>query len=119
MEKEHFDTESFFAALDHLRVSRGKTWKQVADEAEVSASTLTRMAQGKKPDVDGLGALLSWSGLKAEEFLVNKRRPAPKTETMSAIASLLRADRKLGKQSAAALEEIIKVAYRRLSEGEN
>ena len=67
--KGSFDNEKFYAALDASRVARGLTWKQVATESGVSASTLTRMAQGKRPDVDGLAALLGWSGLRADSFL--------------------------------------------------
>ena len=113
MDKEHFDTEGFFAALDAVRASKGRTWKEVAADSGVSASTLTRMAQGKRPDVDGLAALLKWSGLKAEDYLKGKVVPG-KPETLAVISKLLRADRKLGKESAAALEDIIRVTYKRL-----
>ena len=65
MAKGHFDAEAFYAALDSQRHSRRLNWKQVAREAGISASTLTRIAQGKRPDVDSLAALLTWSGLKA------------------------------------------------------
>src|SRR5213078_1595384 len=76
MEKEYFDTEAFFAALDVVRQNRGKTWKEVAGESGVSASTLTRMAQGKRPDVDGLAALLAWSGLRADDFMKTDQKRA-------------------------------------------
>src|SRR5262245_24031477 len=115
MDKEHFDTEAFFAALDAVRETKGCTWKEVAADSGVSASTLTRMAQGKRPDVDGLAALLKWSGLKAEDYLKGRATTA-KPETLAVISKLLRADRKLGKESAAALEDIIRVAYKRLVE---
>jgi predicted transcriptional regulator len=58
MAKVEFDAESFYAALDSQRQSQRLTWKEVAAKSEVSASTLTRMAQGKRPDVDSLTALL-------------------------------------------------------------
>src|SRR5437867_3545994 len=92
MEKEYFDTEAFFAALDVVRQNRGKTWKEVAGESGVSASTLTRMAQGKRPDVDGLAALLAWSGLKAENFIKKQGgRPSKRPETLAMISTHLRA----------------------------
>ena len=117
MEKEYFDTEAFFAALDVVRQNRDKTWKEVAGESGVSASTLTRMAQGKRPDVDGLAALLAWSGLKAENFIKKQGgRPSRKPETLAMISTHLRADPRLDKDSAAALDDIIRVAYRRLAE---
>ena len=114
MEQEHFDTEAFFAAIDAVREAKKLTWKEVAGESGVSASTLTRMAQGKRPDVDGLAALLSWSGLKAEDFLKG-RPPKTKQETLAVISTLLRADKELGKENAAALDQIIRVAYKRLA----
>lgn len=115
METTHFDVEAFFAALDAHRQARKLTWKQVAEETGVSASTLTRMAQGRKPDVDGLAALLRWSGLKAEAFVISgpKRRHGT-AETLAMICSQLRADPHLTKEDAEALEAIIRVAYEKL-----
>ncbi len=52
-----FDSDAFYAALDGVRRARDLNWKEVAAQSGVSASTLTRMAQGKRPDVDGLAAL--------------------------------------------------------------
>jgi transcriptional regulator with XRE-family HTH domain len=49
-----FDTAAFYDALDSVRQARRLNWKQVAGDSGVSASTLTRMAQGRRPDVDGL-----------------------------------------------------------------
>ena len=54
--------------LKGLRLRRAKTWKQVAKDAEVSASTLTRMAQGRRPDVDSLAALADWSELDLIDY---------------------------------------------------
>ena len=66
---DHFDSDAFYAALNAARLARQKTWKDVAEEAGVNASTLSRIGQGAKPDVNGLAALLSWSSLKAEMFI--------------------------------------------------
>ena len=71
MARGHFDTEGFQAALDGVRQTRKKTWKQLADESQVSASTLTRMGQGRRPDVDSLAALSKWSGIDLDEFVIN------------------------------------------------
>lgn len=108
-----FDMAGFHAALDSQRASRGLTWKDVAAESGVSASTLTRISQGRRPDVDGLALLLAWSGLDAAGFL--KTRPSD-PETLAQITAHLRADRNLKPESAKALEEIIKVAYERFRE---
>ena len=108
-----FDTAAFYAALDAQRAAKRLTWKDVAAQAAVSASTLTRMSQGRRPDVDGLACLLAWSGLDATNFLRSKpNQPEP----LAQITAYLRADRNLKPESAKALEEIIRVAYERFRE---
>jgi transcriptional regulator with XRE-family HTH domain len=111
MSNHRFDAEAFYAALDSERESRGLTWKQVAKEARVSASTLTRMGQGKRPDVDSLASLATWAHIDIDQFLIAKKdikaSPAPLTQ----ITALLRADRNLKTGGAEALEAILKSAY--------
>lgn len=117
MPQAAFDTEAFYAALDSQRQAMRMTWKDVAAEAEISASTLTRMGQGKRPDVDGLAALLKWSGLQAEMFIrKNSQEARRKPETLAQISALLRADTTLSKESAEAVDTILKAAYKRLRE---
>jgi len=110
----HFDAAAFYAALDGAREARKLNWKQVAAQSKVSASTLTRMAQGRRPDVDSLAKLLAWSGLKAEQFVRPKPLSAKKPETLAMISTYLRADPHLTPKNAATLEELVKVTYRRL-----
>lgn len=88
-------------------------WKQVAAESGVSASTLTRMAQGKRPDVDGLAALAAWSGLDADGF-VRSEQKRPEPEPLAKISTYLRSDRNLTPEAATALDELIKATYERL-----
>jgi predicted transcriptional regulator len=64
-----FDLAMFHMALDLIREERKLTWVQVSDASGVNPSTLTRIGQGKRPDVDGFIRLLAWSGLKAERFI--------------------------------------------------
>jgi len=109
---DDFDSEAFYAALNAARLSRQKTWKDVAEESGVNASTLTRMGQGAKPDVNGLAALLKWSHLKAEDFIHGINRK--KTEPIAAITALLRADPQLTKDSAKLIEDIVISAYSKL-----
>lgn len=111
--KGWFDAEAFYQALEAARQARRLTWKQVASESGVSASTLTRMAQGKRPDVDGLAALAAWSGLSADDYVrSSEARPAP--EPLALITTYLRGDKNLSPEAATALDELIKVTYRRL-----
>src|SRR6516225_8882109 len=75
--KGWFDADAFHAALDGARRAKAMNWKEVAAASGVSASTLTRMAQGKRPDVDGLAALVAWSGLNADDFVRSDDEPRP------------------------------------------
>jgi transcriptional regulator with XRE-family HTH domain len=113
MRKGWFDTEAFYGALDVARRTRELNWKQVANESGVSASTLTRMAQGKRPDVDGLAALAAWSGLDTDDFVRATDRPAP--EPLAQISTYLRSDKNLTPESADALDTLIRVAYTQLA----
>jgi transcriptional regulator with XRE-family HTH domain len=107
-----FNQEAFFAALDTERLSRQKTWKQVADETKVPASSLSRMGQGKRPDVDSLAKLLSWSKLKAEDFIDGENDG--ESLSIAKITSLLRADPKLSPEGKRALETVIFSTYQAL-----
>jgi transcriptional regulator with XRE-family HTH domain len=108
-----FDNDAFFAALDAERVSRGMHWKAVASEARISASTLTRIGQGRRPDVDSFAALTAWAGLEPERFF---RSPdvTSQPSTLSGISVLLRCDPRLSSDAATAIEELVKATYVRL-----
>lgn len=105
-----FNQEAFFAALNLERLARRKTWKQVAAESNVPASTLSRMGNGKRPDVDSLAKLLSWSKLKAETFIEMEDKRS-KQSSLSQITALLRADPRLNEQSKKTLEAVISSTY--------
>lgn len=109
--KSKFDAGAFFAALDAQRAARGLTWKQVAEESGVSASTLTRMAQGKRPDVDGLASLASWSGLDANAFMGESTSSADPLAQMTAI---LHADHRLSSQNKTVIEHMLRAAYQQM-----
>ena len=109
-----FDSDAFFAALDSQRQARGQTWKDVALEAGISASTLTRMSQGKRPDVDSLAALSAWAGLPINDF-VRGGDVAREAEPLALISSYLRRDDRLSADAATAIEEVVRTTYRRLS----
>jgi len=111
MAKGEFDGEAFYDALDSIRDSKGMTWKQVAGESQVSASTLTRMSQGKRPDVDSLAALVKWSGLNTDDFIVGLDRQVAQQDTLTTISTYLRADPSLSKESAAAIDAVVRAAY--------
>jgi len=109
---DRFDSDAFYAALNAARLSRQKTWKDVAEEAGVNASTLSRIGQGAKPDVNGLAALLAWSNLKAEMFI--RGGEGREAEPIAKITALLRADPKLSPTNAKLIEEIVLSTYEKL-----
>lgn len=109
--KEQFHNEAFFNALDAHRLAKDLTWKAVAEKAEVSASTLTRIAQGKRPDVDTLAALCRWSGLSANDFINYEDDGRNTPEPLAEIVAHLRADKNLKPEGAAAIEVMLKAAY--------
>lgn len=108
-----FDAGAFYEALDAVRQARKLNWKQVAAESGVSASTLTRMAQGKRPDVDGLAALTAWSGLDADDY-VRSEHARPEPEPLAKISTYLKSDKNLSPEAATALDQLVKATYERL-----
>lgn len=117
MEEKGFDGDGFYRALEATVAARGVTWKQVSQDTGVSASTLTRMAQGRRPDAASLAALGAWAGLNPTDF-VEARYKAPKPEPMAQISMLLRSDPALDEQGAEAVEAIVRAAYERLRKSE-
>ena len=114
MIKGHFDATGFYAALDSQRQSRRLNWKQVAREAGISASTLTRIAQGKRPDVDSSEQLLAWSGVESRSICHEgtRVRNAPRSAGASYRVFMRRPASK--PEAAAALEAVLKAAYEKL-----
>lgn len=112
--KGWFDSDGFYSALDAARQARRLNWKQVAAGSGVSASTLTRMAQGARPDVDSLAALAAWSGLDADDYIRSDGTERPPSEPLAMISTYLRSDRNLTPEAATALDELIKATYERL-----
>src|SRR2546430_15507125 len=111
-EDKGFDGDAFYRALEATVIARSKNWKQVAAETGVSASTLTRMSQGRQPDAASLAALSAWAGLNPSDF-VQAAYKASKGESIAQISTLLRSDPNLDVGSAEAMEAIVRAAYER------
>jgi len=105
-----FDSVSFYESLDGERRSRSLNWKDVADEAGVSQSTMTRLGQGKRPDVDSFARLVAWAGIDADAFVIAKR-PEQEGGFLAHLPTYLRADPNLSDKGIESLEAIIKAAY--------
>ena len=105
-----FDADAFYETLDGERRTRGLNWKEVAAEAKVSPSTLTRLGQGRRP---GRRLLRPHGGLGRV-----RRRPVrddPKGRTaggfLTNLPTYLRSDPNLDEKGVQALETIIRAAY--------
>ena len=118
--QKSFLAEDFFSALDAQRASQKLTWKKVASEAGVSASTLTRIAQGRRPDVDTLGALCRWAGLDPDRFFADRNRGEGENVAREPLADLvmsLRADKNLSAEGKKAIEMMVRAAYEQFRQG--
>jgi transcriptional regulator with XRE-family HTH domain len=109
-----FDVAGLHAALDAERLAQRLTWKDVSAASGVSASTLTRLSQGKRPDVDSLAALTGWLRLPADRFMGRRTLAFGSTSPLTQISSILRDDPDLNEDAAVALDEMIKATYARL-----
>lgn len=109
-----FDVAALHSALDSERIARNLNWKDVSGQAGVSASTLTRLSQGRRPDVDSLASLTSWLGLSADRFMGQRKVAFGQASPLTQISTLLRDDPNLNSEAATALDEMIKSTYARL-----
>jgi transcriptional regulator with XRE-family HTH domain len=110
------DVGALYAALDQQRRHEGLTWRGLAKKLGISPSTFTRMAQGRRPDVDTFVTLCSWLAVPAEEFTRGRPMSNGEDNTLAVISAHLRANKKLSTKSADAMEEIISAAYERFKE---
>lgn len=110
VERPAFDVDAFYEALDAERRGRKLNWKAVAELAGVSPSTLTRLGQGRRPDVDSFARLVAWGGFGADEF-VHPPRQDPAGGFLTKLPIYLRSDPNLDDKGVQALETIIRAAY--------
>ena len=107
--------EALYAALDSKRKAQETSWREIARELDISPSTFSRMAQGRRPDVDTFATLLRWLGMPAEPFMRSTAgRDTVEEEPVAMVSSYLRSARNVEPEDAEALEEIFAAAYRRL-----
>lgn len=115
--KKTIDFQALYSALDTRRTAKGLSWRQVADETDVSASLFTRMAKGKGCDSESYVTLTSWLEAKPQDFVEGDvGEPTSRPETLDLIAAHLRADKNLNQESAEAIRTVLTAAYEQLSE---
>ena len=110
------DVEALYAALDSKRKATESSWRDLARELDVSASTFSRMAQGRRPDVDTFATLLRWLAMPAETFMLSSdaSESTGGEEPVAMVSSYLRSARNVSAEDAEALEDIFRAAYNRL-----
>ena len=113
-----FDGDAFYSALASTVVARGVTWKQVSEQTGVSPTTLTRMAQGRRPDAASLASLSKWAFLNPADY-VRGGRATDVSEPLARISTLLRSDPRLNRDAVTALEAMLQSAYETLKSPTN
>ncbi|HVJ05874.1 MAG TPA: helix-turn-helix transcriptional regulator [Candidatus Saccharimonadales bacterium] len=113
MPQNLLNVEALIAALDSERSAKSISWRQLAKEAGVSPSTLTRMQQGKSPDVNTFSALTQWLGTPAERFYLDgTAAPQATDDPMAVVSTLLRGRKKMNPKALAALQELVNAAFK-------
>lgn len=114
MAEAKLDMDALMAALDAQRQSLDISWRELARQASVSPSSLTRMHQGKNPDVNTFAALLQWLGLPAERFMFaeprNHKQKAP-AHPLAIASTLLRGKKHMTTKATKALDDLVRAAY--------
>jgi len=116
--RKHFEFDAFLSAVEAERKARKMSWRQIGKETGISPSSLTRLAQGKRLDIDGLIALSSWAGVEMERYYTNERVEPAVSDTVHEMAALLRGDPNLTPQDAEHLENLLRSSYEFLSHAE-
>jgi transcriptional regulator with XRE-family HTH domain len=113
MPQKLIHVEALVAALDSERKTKGLSWRQLAKAARVSPSTLTRMQQGKSPDVNTFSALTGWLNIPAERFYTEQpNRQGQREDPMAVISTLLRGKKKMNPKAITALQELVNAAFK-------
>ena len=73
-----FDSQALYEALNQQRLAQGLTWREVAAEIGVSVTTITRIKDGGRMEVDGMLAMVDWLNLPVERFVREIRDSQPR-----------------------------------------
>ena len=111
------DTQYLAALIKTKRGNRGL--REIAQEiGDVSPSTLSRIENGKIPDMDTFLRICDWLQVSSEEFIKETdEQPHTEISTVDRIEGYLRADRELDPEMANALAKLMKAAYKAATAG--
>jgi len=123
--KTGINTAELGRAVRRRREQQGLSLRDVAEETSVSASTLSRIETGTgKPDADNIARLAAWLDMPIERVMhgghgsASDPKPVvyyPHESTPEIVEAHLRADRQLSPETAKALSELFRVAYKQFS----
>lgn len=126
--KSLINTEELGRAIRRRREELELSLRDVADQTNVSASTLSRIENGTgKPDADNIARLTNWLDMPLERILsrgsesTNDAKAVvyyPHESTPEIVEAHLRADRNLSPETADALSQLFRVAYSQFSRNE-
>ena len=117
------NTADLGKAIKRRREELKLSLRDVADVTEVSASTLSRIENGTgRPDADNIARLTQWLKMPVDRLMTNHAadhvEPViyyPHEATTDIIEAHLRADKNLTPETANALSELFRVAYKQFS----
>ncbi len=112
------NTQYLAALIRTKRCNRGL--REIAQEiGDVSPSTLSRIENGKVPDIDTFLRICDWLQVSSEEFIKETDdRQESEISNIDRIEGYLRADRELAPETADALAKLMKAAYKAATQGQ-
>ena len=111
MARATVDPYALHAALDGKRRRANLSWRQLSAVLDVSPSTFSRMARGRRPDVDTFGTLLHWLDMSAERFMRPSLELRGAGDSVAMVSIHLRAGRNLRPRDLTALEDVAQAAH--------
>ena len=117
------NTQELGQAIKRRREELKLSLRDVADKTGVSASTLSRIENGTgKPDADNIARLSGWLDMPVDRVMKTSSADDveavvyyPHEATPEIVQAHLRADKNLTPETAAALSELFRVAYKQFS----
>lgn len=111
-------------AIKRRREELDLSLRDVADIIEVSASTLSRIENGTgRPDADNIARISQWLDMPVDRVMNKQSADAvepviyyPHEATPEIVSAHLRADKNLSPETAEALSELFRVAYKQFSD---
>lgn len=103
------NTDLLAGMLKARRADKGL--RAIAQEiGGISAATLSRIEQGKIPDVDSFIRICNWLNVPTDSFILNESVKTP-VSTKEYVVAHLRAERELSKSTVNMLIKMIDLAY--------